>query len=245
MLPGVVALRRLPEKTYRMAQDCRSPARSGSARTAATKAAGEKTSQALCLLTEIALTCAGRSGRIDAPDKRHTLWKRLVAATNHGHPPLRRSRLQAAPTTDLGGARRPRRSSPRGMKPAAKQPRAGRSRPHADVDAARRSLDRPLVKLEPAQTAFAEALATSRRPAEQDPSNAGWQRDLAVACWRPARVEVSASRQRAAVARYEGPVRIYDLLADAGRTNDPWSAERTSVASELARLRQAMRSPSS
>ena len=36
-------------------------------------------------------------------------------------------------------------------------------------------------KLSEAQAAFGESLAISRRLAEQDPSNAGWQRDLAVA----------------------------------------------------------------
>ena len=36
-------------------------------------------------------------------------------------------------------------------------------------------------KLAEARAAFEEYLAISRRLAEQDPSNAGWQRDLAVA----------------------------------------------------------------
>ena len=36
-------------------------------------------------------------------------------------------------------------------------------------------------KLSEAQAAFGEYLAISRRLAEQDPTNAGWQRDLAVA----------------------------------------------------------------
>ena len=36
-------------------------------------------------------------------------------------------------------------------------------------------------KLEKAQAAFAEYLAISRRLAEQDPSNPGWQRVLATA----------------------------------------------------------------
>ena len=45
-------------------------------------------------------------------------------------------------------------------------------------------------KLTDAQTAFGEYLAISRRLAERDPTNTGWQRDLAVAlsrgaaCWR-------------------------------------------------------------
>ena len=36
-------------------------------------------------------------------------------------------------------------------------------------------------KLTEAQTAYRENLAISRRLAEQDPSNAGWQRELAAA----------------------------------------------------------------
>ena len=36
-------------------------------------------------------------------------------------------------------------------------------------------------KLAEAQAAFGEDLKISRRLAEQDPSNAGWQRDLAAA----------------------------------------------------------------
>jgi tetratricopeptide (TPR) repeat protein len=95
-------------------------------------------------------------------------------------------------------------------------------------------------KLEVAHAAFGQCLAINRRLAAQDPGNAGWQRDLAVTYLALARVEARAERHEAALGRYEQAVRIYDELAETGRTNEQWTSERESAASELARLRESM-----
>ncbi len=53
--------------------------------------------------------------------------------------------------------------------------------------------------LHDAQAAFGETLSIIRQLAEQDPSNAGWQRDLALAYLRHARLEAKAERHHAAL----------------------------------------------
>ena len=92
-------------------------------------------------------------------------------------------------------------------------------------------------KLEAAQAAFGEALAISRHLTEQDPSNADWQRDLAVACWRIAHLEAKAGRHAAAVLLYEEASRIFGVLAERAPGFVQWAKEKENVESDLSRCR--------
>ena len=67
-------------------------------------------------------------------------------------------------------------------------------------------------RLEGAQTAFEQTLRISRRLAEQDPSNADWQRDLALALLRNGRIVVAANMNDIALPLYEESLRIFTGL---------------------------------
>ena len=76
-------------------------------------------------------------------------------------------------------------------------------------------------KLTEAQAAFEEALAISRRLAEQDPSNAGWQSALAAAHNRVGGVLEAQGKLTEAQAAFEEALAIRRRLAE----QDPSNAE--------------------
>ena len=82
-----------------------------------------------------------------------------------------------------------------------------------------------------------ENLAIGRRLAERDPSNAVWQRELAVTCWRIAQLEVKAGRRAAALPLYEEASRILGFLAETAPGFAQWAKEKEDVESELAQLK--------
>ena len=98
-------------------------------------------------------------------------------------------------------------------------------------------------KLAEAQAAFAEVLRISRALAELDPGNARWQRDLAVACWKLARMEKEMGRVSAAVVLYDEVQRIYAALVKAAPGFVQWAEERGWVERELAEARRLAAAP--
>ncbi len=80
-------------------------------------------------------------------------------------------------------------------------------------------------KLTAAQAAFAEYLAISRRLAGQDPSNAGWQQDLAVAHSRVGGVLQAQGELTAAQAAFAEYLAISRRLAGQDPSNAGWQRE--------------------
>ncbi len=72
--------------------------------------------------------------------------------------------------------------------------------------------------------AFEEALAISRRLAEQDPSNAGWQSDLAVAHNRVGGVLETQGKLTEAMAAFEEALAISRRLAEQDPSNAGWQS---------------------
>ena len=79
-------------------------------------------------------------------------------------------------------------------------------------------------KLTEARAAFEEALAISRRLAEQDPSNAGWQSDLAVAHNRVGGVLEAQGKLTEARAAFEEALAIRRRLAEQDPSNAGWQS---------------------
>jgi Flp pilus assembly protein TadD len=80
-------------------------------------------------------------------------------------------------------------------------------------------------KLEQAQAAFAEYLAISQRLAEQDPSNAGWQRDLAVAHSKVGGVLEAQGKLEQAQAAFAECLAISRRLAEQDPSNAGWQRD--------------------
>ena len=95
-------------------------------------------------------------------------------------------------------------------------------------------------QLAAAQAAFDEALVISRRLAEQDPRNAGWQRDLAVACNRSARIAIAAGRNDIGLSLYEESLGIFATLVERAPGFAAWAEEMNVVKAELAALRASV-----
>jgi tetratricopeptide (TPR) repeat protein len=76
-----------------------------------------------------------------------------------------------------------------------------------------------------AQAAFDQYLAISRRLAEQDPSNAGWQRELAVAYNRVGGVLQAQGRLEAAQAAFDQNLVISRRLAEQDPSNADWQRD--------------------
>ncbi|MHB9009179.1 MAG: tetratricopeptide repeat protein [Limisphaerales bacterium] len=77
-------------------------------------------------------------------------------------------------------------------------------------------------KLAEAQAAFGEYLRISRQLAEQDPSNAGWQRDLALAHSKVGDVLQAQGRLAEAQAAFGETLRISRRLAEQDPSNAGW-----------------------
>ena len=95
-------------------------------------------------------------------------------------------------------------------------------------------------KLPESQTEFQQALDISRRLAEQAPTNAGWQRELAVMCSRIANLESKAGRHAAALPLYEEASRIFGELATKAPGFAQWVKDRDNVNKQLALCRSAV-----
>lgn len=93
-------------------------------------------------------------------------------------------------------------------------------------------------QLEAAQEAFGENLAISRRLAQQDPSNAVWQREFAVVCWWVVHLRKEAGRAEAALALYEEAAHIFGELAEFAPGVAQWAKDKVAVEADLARCRR-------
>ncbi len=93
-------------------------------------------------------------------------------------------------------------------------------------------------KLAEAQAAFEEYLRISRQLAAQAPANAGWQRDLAVACVWIGHLEQRLGHPHEAVPFFEEVDRVFARLFEIAPAQAQWQKERAQVAAELAVARQ-------
>ena len=73
-----------------------------------------------------------------------------------------------------------------------------------------------------------------RRLAEQDPSNAGWQADLVIACVRIARLHSHSGRHSAALPLYEEAIAILGAFRDGAPGSADWAEAKETVEFELA-----------
>ena len=88
-------------------------------------------------------------------------------------------------------------------------------------------------KLEEARAAFDENLTISRRLAEQDSSNAGWQRDLAVAIHRIARMASSSGSHKRATGLLIEAIQIFERLVEKSPEQVVWKTELEQISKEL------------
>ena len=93
-------------------------------------------------------------------------------------------------------------------------------------------------QLKAAEAAFGEYLTISRRLAEQDPSNAGWQRELALACVRLARAEARTGENQAALKLYEESLLILTDLVARAPGFVTWQQDREVVEAESKAFRK-------
>jgi len=91
-------------------------------------------------------------------------------------------------------------------------------------------------KLEAAQAAFAEALSIRRHLAEQNPSNAGWQRELAVAHSRVGDVLEAQGNLEAALAAFGESLAISRRLAEQDPSNADWQRDLALALLRTARM---------
>ena len=91
-------------------------------------------------------------------------------------------------------------------------------------------------KLAEAQAAFREYLTISRRLAEQDPSNAGWQRGLAVAHSKMGGVLQAQGKLAEAQAAFGEDLTISRRLAAQDPSNAGWQRDLALACLEVARL---------
>ena len=94
-------------------------------------------------------------------------------------------------------------------------------------------------KLEAAQAAFEEYLAISRRLAEQNPSNAGWQLELAGAQSRIGGVLQAQGKLEAALAAFKEYLAISRHLAEQDPSNAGWQLELAGAQSRIGGVLQA------
>lgn len=87
------------------------------------------------------------------------------------------------------------------------------------------------------QEAFGQSLAIFRRLAEQDPSNAGWQRGLAVAVWWLASCEARGGRGSAALSLYEEGARILTDLVEKLPDRPQFRDDLESITAEMDAVR--------
>jgi tetratricopeptide (TPR) repeat protein len=100
-------------------------------------------------------------------------------------------------------------------------------------------------KLAEAQAAFGEDLRISRKLADQDPTNAGWQQELAVACVMAARAATRQGQRSQALPLFEEASRILARLALTAPDFAQWAQDRAVVEMELASCRSRAGEPES
>ena len=94
-------------------------------------------------------------------------------------------------------------------------------------------------RLELAQAAFEQYLTISRRLAERDPCNAGWQRELAVAYSRVGGVLEAQGRLDGARAAFEQGLTIFRRLAEQDPSNAGWQRDLAVAYSRVGGVLQA------
>lgn len=98
-------------------------------------------------------------------------------------------------------------------------------------------------RLADAQAAFTETLAISRRLAEQDPDNAGWQRDLAVAHSRVGDILQAQGQLAWARAAFAEYVAVCRRLAEQDPGNAGWQRELAAACWWLAHVAARLGQP--
>ena len=88
-------------------------------------------------------------------------------------------------------------------------------------------------KLEAARAAFDEVLTISRRLAEQDPSNAGWQHGLAIAIHRIATMASTSGLHDRAIGLLVEAMQILERVVELAPEQLDWKAELGQISSEL------------
>ena len=94
-------------------------------------------------------------------------------------------------------------------------------------------------QLAAAQAAFGEYLTISRRLAEQDPGNAGWQRELAMAHSRVGNVLQAQGKLAAAQAAFGETLAITRRLAEQNPGNAGWQRELAVAHNQVGNVLQA------
>ena len=88
-------------------------------------------------------------------------------------------------------------------------------------------------KQEGARAAFDEVLTISRRLAEQDPSNADWQRELAVTIHKIARMASSSGSHKRATGLLIEAIQIFERLVEKSPEQVVWKEELEQISKEL------------
>jgi tetratricopeptide (TPR) repeat protein len=94
-------------------------------------------------------------------------------------------------------------------------------------------------KLEAARAAFDESMAIGRRLAPQDPSNAGWQRELGAALSRVGDVLQAQGKLEAARAAFDEYLAISRRLAEQDPSNAGWQQNLAVANSKVGDVLQA------
>ena len=85
----------------------------------------------------------------------------------------------------------------------------------------------------------------SRKLADHDPSNADWQRVLALVCLSAARAATRQGQHSQALPLFEEASRLFARLASEAPDFAKWAKERAVVATELADCRTKAEGPGS
>ena len=112
-------------------------------------------------------------------------------------------------------------------------------RAEADAQCLRGDVSQAQGKLEAARAAYRENLVISRWLAESDPSNAGWQRELAVAHSRVGVVSQALGQLEGAQAAFAEDLAISRRLAEADPSNASWQRDLAVAHSKIGDVSQA------
>ncbi|MGH8566546.1 MAG: hypothetical protein ACREXU_00645 [Gammaproteobacteria bacterium] len=140
------------------------------------------------------------------------------------------ARVERGETTQLGGT----------AAKALQLARAAEDRPaEAEAQCPLGNLRQAQGNLEEAQAALGEYLSISRRLAEQDPSNAGWQRELAVAHSRVGDVLQAQGKLEGAQAAFGEYLTISRRLSEQDPSNAGWQRDLAVAHSRVGDVLQA------
>ena len=113
-------------------------------------------------------------------------------------------------------------------------------RAEADAQCLRGDVSQAQGKLEAARAAYRENLVISRWLAESDPSNAGWQRELAVAHSRVGVVSQALGQLEGAQAAFAEDLAISRRLAEADPSNASWQRDLAVAHSRVGGVSRAL-----